>query len=84
MRSLVPYFFISTHPVGWKCSACGKIFRVPLNIMGEPTARPDDEVRDRFEGHSCLAYRDELQKRKDASAGANGGDDTESVPPTKA
>ena len=77
MRSLVPYFFISTHPVGWKCSVCGKIFRVPLNILAQPTTRPDDDVRDRFEGHSCLAYRDELAKRKEAAAGGSCSDESD-------
>ena len=79
MRSLVPYFFISTHPVGWKCSVCGKIFRVPLNILGKPTNKPDEDVHSRFEAHSCLAYRDELQrKRKEAAE----GDDADGDPMT--
>ncbi len=64
MRSLEPYFFISTHPVGWKCSQCGQIFRVPLNVLGAPTSKPDEDVRLRFEAHSCLAYRDELLLRQ--------------------
>jgi hypothetical protein len=68
MRTLVPYFFISTHPVGWKCSACGKIFRVPLNILAEPTSKPDEDIGMRFEAHSCLAYRDELEKRRNGAA----------------
>jgi hypothetical protein len=69
MRSLVPYFFISTHPVGWKCSLCGKIFRVPLNVLATPTTKSDDEIQARFDVHSCLAYRDELARKKNGAAG---------------
>jgi hypothetical protein len=69
MRSLVPYFFISTHPVGWKCSACGQIFRVPLNVLDKPTSKPDDDVQVRFAAHSCLAYRDKLQLKQKAASG---------------
>ena len=68
MRSLVPYFFISTHPVGWKCSLCGKVFRVPLNVLSRPTSKPDDDIHAKFEAHSCLAYRDELKLRQEKAA----------------
>jgi rubredoxin len=71
MRSLVPYFFISTHPVGWQCSQCGQIFRVPLNVMGAPSIKPHEDVKSRFEAHSCMAYRVELEKRQQ-SATASG------------
>ena len=70
MRTLVPYFFISTHPVGWKCSLCGQIFRVPLNVLGAPSSKPDDDVRSRFEAHSCMAYRVELEKRQQSATGS--------------
>jgi hypothetical protein len=71
MRSLTPYFFVSTHPVGWKCSTCGQIFRIPLNVLGAPTSKLDEDVRSRFEAHSCLAYRDEFQKRRGEASTAN-------------
>lgn len=63
MRVLVPYFFISTHPVGWKCSVCRQVFRVPLNVLDKPTSKPDNDIHKLFEAHSCLAYRDKIAQR---------------------
>ena len=70
MRLLVPYYFISTHPVGWRCSDCGKIFRVPINVLQQPTSKPADDVQARFEAHSCLQYLDELEARRNEQAAA--------------
>ena len=53
MRQLVPYYFVSTWPIGQQCNGCGQIFRGPI------------EVQQEFTDHSCEAHeKAELERLK--------------------
>lgn len=52
VRSLIPYFFVSTQPLGWKCSECEKVFRIKV-ALGAPPPYPMPEIRAEFRTHKC-------------------------------
>jgi hypothetical protein len=39
-------------PLGFKCSACGKIF-LAKGVTVLPLSEPSEEVKKRFEAHRC-------------------------------
>lgn len=60
MRNLIPHFFISTRPLGWKCSSCGQQFL----LIDVPAQLPDlvpVTLRMEFLGHDCDRYRESLR-----------------------
>ena len=52
MRTLLPYYFISTRIVGWQCSQCQRIFRL---AVGESVSsnEPLKKIRRQFREHKC-------------------------------
>jgi len=56
-----PYFVISTHPVGWRCSQCGEILKLP--IMDRASAESDPEMQAAFRAHDCNQYREQVRSK---------------------
>jgi hypothetical protein len=52
VRTLVPYYFVSTQPVGWKCSECGKLFQIKIALKTMPQD-PMPEIKADFKAHKC-------------------------------
>jgi hypothetical protein len=52
MRTLIANYFVSTYPLGWKCSDCGKLFRVAVGVKTQP-ATPSSEISVEFGKHIC-------------------------------
>jgi hypothetical protein len=51
-RRLIVHYWLSTMPLGFKCSACGKIF-LAKGVTVLPLSEPSEEVKKRFESHRC-------------------------------
>jgi hypothetical protein len=52
VRALVPYYFVSTQPVGWKCSECGRVFRIRVSVTKTPQD-PMPDIQAEFKSHKC-------------------------------
>jgi hypothetical protein len=60
-RRLIQHYFVSTQPVGWKCSDCGRVF--VGKVANARNVEPPEPVTDAFNIHSCEEHRkSELQK----------------------
>jgi hypothetical protein len=56
MRHLLPHYFVSTHPLGWKCSECDQ----PFSLIVPETATTADipeSVIALFNSHKCRIRR---------------------------
>jgi hypothetical protein len=62
MRNLVPHYFVSTKPFGWKCSDCGMVFRADQPMTPLLEAAPSDAVLGIFDAHSCEEYRQQSEQ----------------------
>ncbi len=62
MRALVPQYYISIRPVGWKCSECGQVFlnRVEHSKENQPLL-PSTQVEEKFAIHDCDIHRAEVR-----------------------
>lgn len=62
MGTLVPCYFVSTHPIGWKCSDCGRVFPVAQDVSRQPS-HPSPEILRAFRTHFCeVATRENPSK----------------------
>jgi len=53
------YFVVSIHPVGWRCSKCGEVLRLP--IMDRASAESDPEMQAAFREHNCDRYLEKIR-----------------------
>jgi len=67
MRQLVPHYFVSTQPLGWRCGECGQPFS-----LGVPAISISDEIplaiKLLFDSHQCRKRSPENQPRSENSA----------------
>ena len=57
MKTLVPYYFVNSRIVGWKCFECGHTFQ--LKEDESPDAEePLLRIQDEFRAHRCEEHRD--------------------------
>jgi hypothetical protein len=66
MRHLIPNFFISTQPLGWQCSECGRTF--PASGMLAITDEIPAAITTEFNAHQCRSRSPENHRRAEASA----------------
>lgn len=69
MRQLVPHFFISTQPLGWRCSECEQPFSLNVPMIGDPVRGQDEiplPVRVLFNSHRCKPRARSFQPRSEA------------------
>jgi hypothetical protein len=65
MRQLLPHYYVSTRPIGWKCSDCGQVFGDRETQVGaEPFQAPSAAVQTVFAAHNCEAYRVKLKQHR--------------------
>jgi hypothetical protein len=65
MRQLVPHYYVSTRPLGWKCSDCGQVFgnRVPQDGE-EQSAAPTAAIHADFADHNCESHRAQVKAHR--------------------
>jgi hypothetical protein len=65
MRQLVPHYFVSTQPLGWRCSECGQPFalNVPVISTSEDIPLP---IKVLFNSHKCRKRSLENQPRSES------------------
>jgi len=64
MRQLLPHYYVSTRPVGWKCSECEQVFgnRSELDPQQQPEA--PSSIQAEFTDHNCETYRANVKARR--------------------
>lgn len=66
MRHLIPHYFVSTNPLGWKCSDCGHPFWLPV---AEPvTDEIPASITALFNAHKCRVRTPAEQPRSETSS----------------
>ena len=65
MRQLLPHYYVSTRPLGWKCSDCGQVFgnRIEQDRKQQASV-PPSAVQADFAHHNCEAYRAQVKAHR--------------------
>lgn len=67
MRHLVPHYFVSTRPLGWRCSECGQ----PFSLIGLSDISEDVpmSITVAFNTHACrIGKQPQRPRSKEAAA----------------
>jgi hypothetical protein len=65
MRQLLPHYYVSTRPLGWKCSECGQVFgNRAEQDQEQQLASPSGAIQTEFDGHNCENYRAKIKQHR--------------------
>lgn len=67
LRHLVPHYFVSTQPLGWRCSECSQPF--PVRGMHAYTDSVPASVMALFEAHRCTGGQAHEPRSEDSENG---------------
>ena len=66
MRHLIPHYFVSTRPLGWRCSECEQ----PFSLIGLSDISDEipTSITTAFDTHTCRPLRPRQRRSEEAAA----------------